>query len=394
MTAARNVGSALLEIDAAPTFLPIPEPGRLEAASTADFNGTLGSSRLGSNVGNFGLACFWEAIGGAGKLARRWCFDVIGHGVVCQKVPPLAFSSGDRSFRIQRMTSNTATPVGQLRDLATLLVSGPDARSFLQGQLSCDLMQLSATSLLFASCNSAQGRVQALLWLVERSEGVVLLLPGSLLDAILLRLKKYALRAKVQFAPGQLSVYLGSDQSDLASRSHIELDGVSIIGWPGELGRTLLLAPADRFGPTDRFDNLPAQDAAWHLANIRSGLPQVYPQTHEAFVAQMLNVDLLGGISFEKGCYTGQEIIARAHFRGTVKRRMLAFRAQLAAPLPGTRVVTADGQHAGDVVDAAVVQSGCELLAVINLALRDAPLHLESGAALERIALPYAIPHA
>ncbi len=68
-----------------------------------------------------------------------------------------------------------------------------------------------------------------------------------------------------------------------------------------------------------------AREHRWHLSQVRAGLPQVYPETHEAFVAQMLNIDLLGGISFEKGCYTGQEIIARTHFRGAVKRRMFLF---------------------------------------------------------------------
>jgi len=283
------------------------------------------------------------------------------------------------------MTSSAVTAVGQLTDLGTLLVSGPDARTFLQGQLSCDMTQLSAADLQLASCNSAQGRVQALVWLVERSEGMVLLLPASMLDATLQRLKKYTLRAKVQFAAGALAVYQGSDHAGLAPRGHVEHAGISTIAWPGEPARTLLLAPADRFG------ELPAQNAAWHLADIRSGLPQVYPQTHEAFVAQMLNVDLLGGISFEKGCYTGQEIIARAHFRGTVKRRMLAFRAACAAPPPATRVLSIDGQHAGDVVEAAAVEAGCELLAVISLAQRDAQLQLESGAVLERVPLPYPI---
>jgi tRNA-modifying protein YgfZ len=281
------------------------------------------------------------------------------------------------------MTSNVVMAVGRLADFGTLLVSGPDARTFLQGQLSCDITQLSATGLQVASCNSAQGRVQALIWLVERSEGIVLLLPASMLETTLLRLKKYTLRAKVQFATGRLLAYQGSDHSG-PPRSHVEHAGISTIAWPGEPARTLLLAADDQFG------ELPAQDAAWRLADIRSGLPQVYPQTHESFVAQMLNVDLLGGISFEKGCYTGQEIIARAHFRGTIKRRMLAFRAACAAPQPGMRI-TAEGHHAGEVVDAAPVAAGCELLAVISLAQRDAHLQLESGAVLERMPLPYGV---
>jgi folate-binding protein YgfZ len=285
------------------------------------------------------------------------------------------------------MTSSK-TALGRLQDLGTLLVSGPDARSYLQGQLSFDLTGLSPARIELACCNSAQGRVQAVTWLVERSEGIVLLLPTTMIEPTLQRLKRYVLRAKVKLEPNPVALraFLGA-QSSLPVRSHVEADGISTIAWPGEPGRVLLLAAADRFG------ELPAQDVAWHGEDVRCGLPQVHPQTHEAFIAQMLNLDLLGGISFEKGCYTGQEIIARTHFRGTVKRRMLGLRAACAPPLPGTRVLSG-GQHAGDVVDAVATPSGCDLLAVISLAQRDQPLELESGTALEPRALLYTIPEA
>ena len=280
------------------------------------------------------------------------------------------------------MTSSTAASA-RLRNFGTLLISGPDARSYLQGQLSFDMTRLTPERIEVASCNSAQGRVQAVVWLVERTEGIVLLLPTTMLETTLQRLKKFVLRAKVKLESGTLSAYQGP-AAVAALRSHVETDGLSILAWPGEPQRTLLLAAADRFG------ELPVRDEAWHLEDIRSGLPQVHPQTHEAFVAQMLNLDLIGGISFEKGCYTGQEIIARTHFRGTVKRRMLGFRADCPAPIPGTRVLS-NGQHAGDVVDAAATASGCELLAVINLAQREAALTLESGVPLLSMPLPYAI---
>jgi folate-binding Fe-S cluster repair protein YgfZ len=106
----------------------------------------------------------------------------------------------------------------------------------------------------------------------------------------------------------------------------------------------------------------------------------------------MLNVDLLGGVGFEKGCYTGQEIIARTHFRGTVKRRMLRFQAECPAPSPGTRILNA-GSHAGDVVDATQTPNGCELLAVISLAQREARLELENapGVRLQELSMPYPI---
>ena len=92
----------------------------------------------------------------------------------------------------------------------------------------------------------------------------------------------------------------------------------------------------------------------------------------------MLNLDLLGGISFEKGCYTGQEIIARTHFRGAIKRRMFRFECACPPPAPGTRSPRGE-QHAGDVVDAAATSTGCELLAVISLAQQDAELELETA---------------
>jgi tRNA-modifying protein YgfZ len=227
--------------------------------------------------------------------------------------------------------------------LGTLLVSGADARSFLQGQLSADIDTLTSTRPMLSSCNSAQGRVQAVLWLLERSEGIALILPASLTESIATRLRKYVLRSKVK------------------------IDTVPAVELPGDH---------------------PYREADWRLAGIRAGLPQVYPETHEAFVAQMLNLDLLGGVSFEKGCYTGQEIIARTHFRGAIKRRMFRFQCAGPPPAPGTRVLVGQ-QHAGDVVDAA----GSELLAVITLAQADAELELESnrGARLEKLPLPYAL---
>ncbi|HEY7642003.1 MAG TPA: hypothetical protein VH814_19890 [Steroidobacteraceae bacterium] len=229
--------------------------------------------------------------------------------------------------------------------LATLLVSGSDARAFLQGQLSADIDALAPSRALLTSCNSAQGRVQAVLWLVARSDGIALILPASMVERTAARLRKYVLRSKVAIDAVPDAVELP------APHAYREPD--------------------------------------WRLAGIRAGLPQVYPQTHETFVAQMLNLDLLGGVSFEKGCYTGQEIIARTHFRGTIKRRMFHFASASSPPLPGTRILAGD-QHAGDVVDAAATNEGSELLAVISLAQQETALTVE-GVPLRRLPLPYAI---
>jgi tRNA-modifying protein YgfZ len=232
--------------------------------------------------------------------------------------------------------------------LGTLLVSGADTRPFLQGQLSADIDTLTPAQAVLTSCNSAQGRAQAVLWLVERSDGIALIMPASMTERIATRLRKYVLRSKVKIEASPAAIDLPQPH--------------------------------------------PYREPDWQLAGIRAGLPQVYPQTDEAFVAQMLNLDLLGGVSFEKGCYTGQEIIARTHFRGAIKRRMFRFEGACPPPTPGTRVLIG-GQHAGDVVDAAATSTGCELLAVISLAQQDAELELETnpGAPLKKLPLPYSV---
>lgn len=238
-------------------------------------------------------------------------------------------------------------PITESTTLGALRVSGAEARLFLQGQLSADIDALAPSRSLLASCNSAQGRVQAVVWLVERSDGIALILPASMVERTATRLQKYVLRSKVK---------------------------IEALAAAGELPESHAYREQD-----------------WRLAGIRAGLPQVYPQTNEVFVAQMLNLDLLGGVNFEKGCYTGQEIIARTHFRGAIKRRMFRFGSASPPPAPGTRVLSGD-QHAGDVVDAAATDAGCEVLAVISLAQQDAALELESNRAqLQKLALPYSL---
>lgn len=279
------------------------------------------------------------------------------------------------------MSSNTAaappvpSAVTRLTQLGVIMVMGPQAREYLQGQVTADLERFNAEQVQLACCNSPQGRVQAVFWLLERSDGIALVLPAAMVESTVARLRKYVLRAKVKIeAAAHLQVGFGP--RDAASP---KVDGVHYFSLPG-------LADAMVVGAFDASADA-AREHEWKLAYLRAGLPQVYPETHEAFVAQMLNIDLLGGISFEKGCYTGQEIIARAHFRGTVKRRMFLFHTDGPTPAPGTRVLAGE-QHAGDVVDSA----GTLVLAVISLPQLKNELRLDgTDAALKRLDLPYAV---
>jgi tRNA-modifying protein YgfZ len=288
---------------------------------------------------------------------------------------------------------NALHPV-RLAHLGALRVAGPDASPFLQGQLSAEMTALGPTHALLAACNSAQGRVQAVTWLIERDDGVALILPESMMESVAARLRKYVLRAKVKVESGAGRLLAGvvdaaalADIDELSpARAHVQQAGVSFVRLPGH-AQILLLANAPSWSELN-----PSSDLAWRLEGVRAGLPQVYPETHEAFVAQMLNLDLLDAISFTKGCYTGQEIIARTHYRGAIKRRMFRFSAPCPPPAPGTRIAAGD-QHAGDVVDAVAVQDGCELLAVVSLAQVGQRLALESstGVPLQPLTLPYEV---
>jgi folate-binding protein YgfZ len=190
---------------------------------------------------------------------------------------------------------------------------GPDAAKFLQGQLSADIEKLEVGGHTLAGLHNPQGRAIALLGITRTSaEEFVGRLPRDLADAVIARLRKYVLRAKVRIEPG-------ADAGEI--------------------------------------------DA---LAAVRAGIPEIYAATSEAFVAQMLNLDLLGAIAFDKGCYTGQEVIARAHYRGRVKRRMQRWMNSSDTLLaPGDSARGPNGRSL-TVVRVATAEAGQEILAVGN----------------------------
>jgi tRNA-modifying protein YgfZ len=285
-----------------------------------------------------------------------------------------------------------------LLHLGLLHLTGTDSRTFLQGQLSQDINRIAPQQMLLASCNSPQGRVQAVLRMIERDDELFLILPASLCEPVRTRLRKYVLRAKtkIETVSADWTLY-SATKSDLATHNlptpkqlneHILQGKHSVIRWPDSMTERYLVIQAGR-------NDQPTQpgDDAWLLADIRAGQPQVFPETVDSFVAQMLNLDLLNGISFNKGCYTGQEIIARAHYRGAVSRRMFRFSASCASPPPGSRLVS-NGTHAGEVVLSATTPSGCELLGVVHLSHHGHTLQLETqpDVALHGLELPYAVP--
>jgi folate-binding protein YgfZ len=233
-----------------------------------------------------------------------------------------------------------------------LAFRGADAARFLQGQLSADTEKLAAGASTLAGLHNVQGRVIAVLGLARLAgEEILAVLPRELAPGVAQRLGKYVFRSKVRI----------TDESDalrvLGAAAGSESGGNVTIAW-GD--RRLLLVPRGlaRSEPG-------SSPAAWERADIAAGIPQVHAATSETFVAQMLNLDLLGAIAFDKGCYTGQEVIARAHYRGRVKRRMQRWRNAGGTELkPGDAARAPDGRPLAVVRVARDEQGGQELLAV------------------------------
>ena len=232
----------------------------------------------------------------------------------------MASVPGDMTGKIQ---TGTAWAPGLLH------FRGTDSVKFLQGQLSNDMRSLSNAGSLLAGLHNPQGRVLALLRLLAPApDHVVALLPAELAGTIATALRRYVLRAKV-------TISADADTAALA-----------------------------QFAAQSPAATLSAATAA-HALDIANGMPQVYTASSGLFVSQMLNLDCIGAISFDKGCYTGQEIIARTHYRGRMKRRMQRFMSAASVALaPGQDVMLGDGRTA-QIVDAVTHADGrTEFLAV------------------------------
>jgi folate-binding protein YgfZ len=213
-------------------------------------------------------------------------------------------------------------------------------------------------------------------------------MPATQLEDCLARLRMFVLRAKVALDASGMPLAAQWTESedgmpDAAFAAGPTGDGLHAIRLPGSAARWLILG-AQAEAP---------DDGRWHFEDVCSALPQVYPATREQFLPQSLNLDALDGISFEKGCYVGQEVIARLHFRGKVKRRMGLFDlpGDAELPRPGAELV-ADGKAVGRVVDAARHEDRSAVLAVCPVAAGQEDLQTADGAPLTPRALPYPLP--
>jgi tRNA-modifying protein YgfZ len=249
--------------------------------------------------------------------------------------------------------SNHPQQLYPVTQLAVLTVSGKEAGKFLQGQITCNVQDISSTqSSLGALCNP-KGRVISTFLLVQAGQDFLLVLPIELLPTVKERLQKYVLRSAVTLTDSSDSLCLFGLQGETAEADFLATyvqDAAIRIQFGN---RYLFIADADhaielwRSFSTQGFQA--GNSAQWQYLDIAAGIPWLMLASSEHFIPQMLNLDKLGGISLTKGCYTGQEIVARTHYLGKAKRAL--YLAECAVtPETNSDVIDSDGQVVGTVL--------------------------------------------
>lgn len=304
-----------------------------------------------------------------------------------------------------------------LSHLGLMLAAGDDAVSFLHGQFCNDVLTPGALgdgALQWNGWCSPKGRLLVTLLAWPGKQGIYLLLPRSLQPAIQKRLQMFVLRAKVKLtdesdnwvrfaiagakAEALLRDITGVVPADDMSTSHTDLGRII------RLSATRFIVVASADNAIEIWGRLAANATMvgapiWDWLSIQQGVITVLPETQDAFVPQMANFELIGGVSFKKGCYPGQEIVARTQYRGILKRRMvLAHLDTPTSPAPGDKVFSEafGDQAAGEIANVAPApEGGFDMLVVAQIgAINDNNLkYAESnGPAVGIKPLPYALP--
>ncbi len=313
------------------------------------------------------------------------------------------------------MTQNVSpkAQITRLDHYGIIRGSGEQVSTFLQGQFGNDLTQVDAQHHQLNCYSNPKGRLLAVFRVFADRDQYYLRMPKGIVGATLNRLRLFVLMAKVTLddvsnnytglgvcgdeAENVITRVLGS--APTAINTLRTVDGVSILRVPGIQDRFEIYAGRQQIQSLqDELANHCESigEDAWMLGEITAGIPAIFTETREEFVAQMLNLQLIDALSFKKGCYPGQEIVARMHYLGKLKRRMyLATLDTDTAPPPGAEVISGDNSAtAGKVVDArAVAGQATQALVVLTIASAEADnLHLGTvdGPKVTLQPLPYA----
>ncbi|MDQ3259403.1 MAG: folate-binding protein YgfZ [Pseudomonadota bacterium] len=291
------------------------------------------------------------------------------------------------------MAAVNATVLADLSHLGLIEVSGPDALPFLQGQLTQDVAKITDERAAYAGHCSPKGRLLAHFLAWKSNESYFLQLPQPLVESIQKRLKMYVMRSKVEVADvSRSSIRFGLGGADAATLiaslfGNAPLQSMDIVRTPMATiialsnGRFQILVAEEVLNIWRKLAQQaePVGAPVWRWLQIQAGIPEIYPATQEQFVPQMVNSDLIGAVSFQKGCYTGQEIVARLHYLGKAKRRMVGAHLDIAeTPQPGEAIYgdRLPGQAIGMLVDSAPApQGGWDLLVSVPIEEKGESVH-------------------
>jgi folate-binding protein YgfZ len=307
------------------------------------------------------------------------------------------------------MSENTF--IAPLSHLGLIAVEGDDASSFLHNQLTNDVLGLNASTARLAGYCSPKGRLLATLQVWQAENRLLLLLPLEILPAIQKRLQMFVMRSKVKLADVSDSyglIGLVNPAASLLAQHYPELPSDAytmsssaagtLIRQPDAAGMTRYLwISSTEQAQAILASAAPAAASLWRWSEIQAGIPQITLATQEQFVPQMINFEIVGGVNFRKGCYPGQEIVARSQYLGKFKRRMLLARVDAAEAAAGTEVYAESdpGQPCGMLVNAERGPDGTlACLVEMKLDVVGQPVHLGAadGPLLAFSALPYSLP--
>ncbi|MFI4938945.1 MAG: YgfZ/GcvT domain-containing protein [Burkholderiales bacterium] len=347
------------------------------------------------------------------ELTNEWLQFLVQHGACLNdETPPQILSFNAREFNFQ----SASDFVAPLTDLGIIAVTGDEAAHFLHGQLTNNMESMGSDEARLAGYCSPKGRLLATLLCWRSGDALMLQLPRQILAATQKRLQMFVLRAKARLQevsddyvvlgmaghqaekaltawfPQLPSAPYHKQESDDGTLIRLtDIDGAPRFQW------IMSNAVAIKAWPVLTRSLIPASPSAWRLSEVHAGIPGITLATQEQFVPQMINFELIGGVNFKKGCYPGQEIVARSQYRGKLKRRMLLATVAGAAARPGIEVFDAadPDQPCGMIVNAEISGTNhMDCLVEMKLEAADVPVHLGSanGPVLQFKPLPYLIP--
>lgn len=298
-----------------------------------------------------------------------------------------------------------AASVTRLPKRAVLLFSGVDAAAFLQGQLTADVAQITAGTWRAAGYCSPKGRLLAsgLIW--QTGAGFAWLVSADVIDSLVKRLRMFVMRAKVTITAADVAVFgVTAVSGDRVIERLADVPSVEMLALPAVMQASRAFAVIEGPAAIDAFEKEATalgvsggSSALWDWLEVRSGMSFIEARTQDRFVPQMVNLEALGGVDFKKGCFPGQEVVARSQYLGKLKRRtLIAHRDAGSPPAPGSDVLSMASQSAvGTIVGAALAPDGTlDCLIEAPLSAWEAGLSLPDhpDIALEQFAPPYVLP--